>query len=66
MAAIRLHSGWDKMSTASEEMVTATYAVPDASTLAALGNRQDWSDLSLAGLAEMIGGAWLKTGRSAA
>mgnify|MGYP001573691420 FL=1 len=43
-------------------MVIATYAVPTASTLGALGNRQDWSDLSFAGLAEMIGGAWLKHG----
>lgn len=26
----------------------------------ALGNWQDWSDLSFAGLADMIGGSWLK------
>lgn len=79
MVAIWLYSGWDKMSTASEEvenpqrnfplalaicvpMVIATYAVPTASTLGALGNWQDWSDLTFAGLAEMLGGAWLKHG----
>ncbi len=79
MVAIWLYSGWDKMSTASEEvenpqrnfplalalcvpMVIATYAVPTASTLGALGNWQDWSSLSFAGLAEMLGGAWLKHG----
>lgn len=77
MLAIWLYSGWDKMSTAIEEvdnpqrnfplalaicvpMVVATYAVPTAAPLAALGNWQDWKDLSFSGIAELLGGRYLK------
>jgi amino acid transporter len=79
MVAIWLYSGWDKMSTATEEldnpqrnfplallicvpMVIATYVVPTAAPLAALGNWQDWGDLTFSGVAEMLGGVWLKHG----
>lgn len=79
MVAIWLYSGWDKMSTATEEvedpqrnfplalaicvpMVIATYAMPTAAGLAALGNWQEWSELSFSGIAERVGGAWLKHG----
>ena len=77
MLAIWLYSGWDKMSTAIEEvenpqrnfplalaicvpMVVATYALPTATPLAALGNWQDWKDLSFSGIAELLGGRYLK------
>lgn len=76
MVAIWLYSGWDKMSTATEEvdnpqrnfpialaicvpLVIATYALPTAASLAALGNWQDWSSLSFTGIAGMLGGPWL-------
>ncbi len=79
MLAIWLYSGWDKMSTAVEEvdnpqrnyplallicvpLVIATYVVPTAVPLSALGNWQDWGSLSFTGLAEMLGGVWLKHG----
>jgi amino acid transporter len=79
MVAIWLYSGWDKMSTAIEEvdnpqrnyplallicvpMVIATYVVPTALPLSALGNWQDWGELSFTGVAEMLGGIWLKHG----
>jgi len=79
MVAIWLYSGWDKMSTAIEEvdnpqrnfpfallicvpMVVGTYVLPTAVPLAALGNWRDWSELSFSGLAEMVGGVWLKHG----
>ena len=79
MVAIWLYSGWDKMSTAIEEvenpqrnyplalaicvpMVIGTYAVPTSTALGALGNWRDWSELSFSGVAEMLGGAWLKHG----
>jgi amino acid transporter len=79
MVAIWLYSGWDKMSTAIEEvdnpqrnyplallicvpMVIATYVVPTSMSLSALGNWQDWGELSFTGVAEMLGGVWLKHG----
>jgi len=43
-------------------MVVGTYVIPTAAPLAALGNWQEWSDLSFVGLAEILGGVWLKHG----